>query len=53
MNSIWYDKLHPEQQTTRRRLGLFFGMISLGLLAPFTVKYRESEKVREYLEYLK
>ncbi|CAF4549278.1 unnamed protein product, partial [Rotaria sp. Silwood1] len=44
MNNIWYDKLHPEQASYRHRLALFFGIVSLGLLAPVFVKYRESKE---------
>jgi hypothetical protein len=45
MNNIWYDKLYPKQ-TKRDKLNLFFGFISLGLLAPNIVSYRTGEKVR-------
>ncbi|CAF4602126.1 unnamed protein product [Rotaria sp. Silwood1] len=50
MNNIWYDKLHPEQASYRHRLALFFGIVSLGLLAPVFVKYRESKEARKRKE---
>ncbi|CAF3420430.1 unnamed protein product, partial [Rotaria sp. Silwood2] len=46
MNNIWYDKLYPEQKSMTNQLALFIGFISLGLMAPNFVKYRENEKVR-------
>jgi hypothetical protein len=46
MNNIWYDKLHPDQTRKRDKLSLFIGFISIGLLAPIFVSYRESQKVR-------
>ncbi|CAF2882241.1 unnamed protein product [Rotaria sp. Silwood2] len=49
MNNIWYDKLHPEQTNYYQRLALFSGIISLGLLAPVFVKYRENKEVRTNL----
>ncbi|CAF2356486.1 unnamed protein product [Rotaria sp. Silwood2] len=44
MNNIWYDKLYPEQKSMTNQLALFIGFISLGLMAPSFVKYRENEK---------
>ena len=45
MNSIWYNKLRPDQTSQRVQLKLFIGFISLGLLAPAVVSYRTGEKV--------
>jgi len=50
MNNIWYDKLHPDQTEKRNKLSLFFGFISLGLLAPFYVSYRTTKKVRSHFD---
>ncbi|CAF1229932.1 unnamed protein product [Rotaria sordida] len=47
MNNIWYDKLSPEQTSIRHRWGLLSGIVSLGLLAPFFVTYRESKEKRK------
>ncbi|CAF3344944.1 unnamed protein product [Rotaria sp. Silwood1] len=52
MNNIWYDKLHPEQASYRHRLALFFGIVSLGLLAPVFVKYRESKEIQDLLFFM-
>ncbi|CAF3862174.1 unnamed protein product [Rotaria sp. Silwood1] len=46
MNNIWFDKLHPEQITYSDRLKWFLSIISLGLLAPVIVAYRENKMVR-------
>ncbi|CAF4917950.1 unnamed protein product [Rotaria sp. Silwood1] len=43
MNNIWFDKLHPEQITYSDRLKWFLSIISLGLLAPVIVAYRENK----------
>jgi hypothetical protein len=50
INNIWYDKLHPDQTRKRDQLSLFFGFISLGLLAPVIVSYRTTEKVRSHFD---
>jgi hypothetical protein len=51
LNSIWYDKLRPEQSRKRDEVALFIGFISFGLLAPVTVAYRQSEEVE--IKFLK
>lgn len=45
MNNIWFDKLHPNQARKRDKLALFVAFITLGLLAPVFVLYREYEQV--------
>ena len=45
MYNIWYDKIHPNQSRKVDRLTLFLGLISLGLLAPPLVSYREYNQV--------
>ncbi|CAF2070799.1 unnamed protein product [Rotaria magnacalcarata] len=47
MDNIWYNKVHPDQKLKRRRLALFSGIISFGLLAPLFVKYRESKEIKK------
>ncbi|CAF1276333.1 unnamed protein product [Rotaria magnacalcarata] len=40
MNNIWFDKIYPEQSRKRNNISMGLGFISLGLLAPFLVNYR-------------
>ncbi|CAF3783975.1 unnamed protein product [Rotaria socialis] len=47
MDNIWYDKVDPDQKLKRRRLGLFFGIISFGLLAPLCVKYQQNKQIKK------
>ncbi|CAF3447822.1 unnamed protein product [Rotaria sp. Silwood1] len=39
-NSIWYDKLHSDQFHLRYYIGQLIGLWTLGLLAPFTVRFQ-------------
>ncbi|CAF0946556.1 unnamed protein product [Adineta steineri] len=39
-NSIWYDKLHSDQFHIRYYIGQLIGIWTLGLLAPFTARFR-------------
>ncbi|CAF2673374.1 unnamed protein product [Rotaria sp. Silwood2] len=39
-NSIWYDKLHSDQFHLRYYIGQLIGLWTLGLLAPFTTRFR-------------
>ncbi len=50
INNVWYDKLNPDQTRKRNKLSLFFGFISLGLLAPVIVSYRTTEKVQSHFD---
>lgn len=49
MDNIWYDKLDPEKKGPWNWLRIIIGIISLGLLAPLLVPYRQSKKVSSYL----
>ncbi|CAF4129196.1 unnamed protein product, partial [Rotaria sordida] len=46
MDDIWFDKLPPDQNTYKDQLRNFVGVISLGLLAPVTILYRENKTAR-------
>ena len=43
LNSVWYDKIRPEQSRNRDQLTLFLGFISFGLLAPIAINFRQNE----------
>jgi len=45
MKNVWYDKIYPEQ-TMRDHLAMFFGFMTFGLSAPFSVPYREWQQVK-------
>ncbi|CAF1174559.1 unnamed protein product [Rotaria sordida] len=45
MKNIWFDKLHPEQTSKTNQSAVFCSFISLGLLAPVVVEYREKEQM--------
>lgn len=49
VNNIWYNKLHPDQSSFAHKMALFTGFITLGLMAPFVVSYRQAKKVRNQL----
>ncbi|CAF4758130.1 unnamed protein product, partial [Rotaria sp. Silwood1] len=53
MRNVLYDKLYPEQTSTKNRGSLFIGFISLGLFASYLVQYREIEMEKEVGESLK
>ncbi|CAF3846831.1 unnamed protein product [Rotaria sp. Silwood1] len=53
MINVLYDTLYPEQTSKTNRLSLFIGFISLGILAPELVQYREMEMDKEIGESLK
>lgn len=40
LNQIWYDKLEPEEGFQRSSVTFVLSVLSLGLLAPFLMKYR-------------
>ncbi|CAF3190132.1 unnamed protein product [Rotaria socialis] len=42
MNNIWFDKIYPEQSRKRNNISMGLGFISLGLLAPCLVNYRNA-----------
>ncbi|CAF4840745.1 unnamed protein product [Rotaria socialis] len=42
MNNIWFDKIYPEQSRKRNNIFMGLGFISLGLLAPCLVNYRNA-----------
>ena len=46
VNSIWYDKLDSDQFHLRYYIGQLIGLWTLGLLAPFIVRFRTVEQVR-------
>ncbi|CAF1144579.1 unnamed protein product [Didymodactylos carnosus] len=45
MTNIWCDKMHLDQTKKRSKLALLLGFLSLGLLAPAMVRFRELCKV--------
>jgi hypothetical protein len=45
MNNIWYDKMHPTYLATRSIIGTMLGVLSLGLLAPYSIAYRKETEV--------
>ncbi|CAF4341767.1 unnamed protein product, partial [Rotaria sp. Silwood2] len=52
INNIWYNKLHPKQNSYCHRIALLSGIISFGLLAPVFATYRDDDKKREVGETL-
>lgn len=46
MNNIWFDKIHPEQSRKRDELAMGLGILSLGVVAPIGVTYRQEIAVR-------
>ncbi|CAF0878333.1 unnamed protein product [Adineta steineri] len=45
MNNIWYNNIHPKQSNKRSEIAMSIGVLSLGLLAPFCVTYRDPPRI--------
>ncbi len=45
LNQVWYNKLSMQNNQASMRIPQFLSIISLGLLAPWIISYRDEEPV--------
>jgi hypothetical protein len=53
VKSVWYDKLHPEQNIVPGQVSLFIGFVSFGLVAPLFVEYRKPKFKKSEVIFIK